>query len=102
MTIPNDRLLQTIDRRVNALGVSEPNISEYGQGEDQILVQLPGVEGMALSGRIAVYRGDITGGIELLRMAGPYAGTREEATDRTALLALLLHTPSCRRPGARA
>ena len=47
------------------------------------------VEGMALSGRIAVYRGDITGGIELLRMAGPYAGTREEATDRTALLALL-------------
>jgi tetratricopeptide (TPR) repeat protein len=47
------------------------------------------VEGMALNGRIAVFRGDITGGVELLRMAGPYAGTREEATDRTALLALL-------------
>lgn len=47
------------------------------------------VEGLALSGRIAVYRGDITGGVTLLRMAGPYAGTREEATDRTALLALL-------------
>jgi preprotein translocase subunit SecD len=38
-----DQALQTIDRRVNALGVAEPNIAEYGQGEDQILVQLPGV-----------------------------------------------------------
>ena len=38
-----EQALETIDRRVNALGVSEPNISEYGQGEDQILVQLPGV-----------------------------------------------------------
>jgi tetratricopeptide (TPR) repeat protein len=47
------------------------------------------VEGIALNGRLAVYRGDITGGVNLLRMAGPYAGTREEATDRTALLALL-------------
>lgn len=32
---------QTIDRRVNELGVAEPNIAE--QGTDQILVQLPGV-----------------------------------------------------------
>ena len=47
------------------------------------------VEGIALNGRIAVFRGDITGGVNLLRTAGPYAGTREEATDRTALLALL-------------
>jgi preprotein translocase subunit SecD len=38
-----DQALQTIDRRVNELGVSEPNIAEYGQGDDQILVQLPGV-----------------------------------------------------------
>jgi preprotein translocase subunit SecD len=38
-----DQALQTIDRRVNELGVAEPNIAEYGQGEDQILVQLPGV-----------------------------------------------------------
>jgi preprotein translocase subunit SecD len=34
---------QTIDRRVNDLGVAEPNISRYGQAGDQILVQLPGV-----------------------------------------------------------
>ena len=35
--------LDTIDRRVNELGVAEPNISRYGQTGDQILVQLPGV-----------------------------------------------------------
>ena len=47
------------------------------------------VEGMSLAGRIAIYRGDLAGGVARLRMAGPYAGTREEATERTALLALL-------------
>jgi preprotein translocase subunit SecD len=39
--------LQTIDRRVNELGVAEPNISRYGQSNDQILVQLPGVTDVA-------------------------------------------------------
>jgi preprotein translocase subunit SecD len=33
---------QTIERRVNELGVTEPSISQ--QGEDQLIVQLPGVE----------------------------------------------------------
>jgi preprotein translocase subunit SecD len=34
---------QTIERRVNELGVTEPSISEQGNQGDQILVQLPGV-----------------------------------------------------------
>jgi preprotein translocase subunit SecD len=34
---------QTIERRVNELGVTEPSISQQGQSGDQILVQLPGV-----------------------------------------------------------
>ncbi len=34
---------ETIDRRVNELGVAEPNISRYGNDGDQLLVQLPGV-----------------------------------------------------------
>jgi preprotein translocase subunit SecD len=34
---------ETIERRVNELGVTEPSISQEGQGGDQILVQLPGV-----------------------------------------------------------
>jgi preprotein translocase subunit SecD len=35
--------LQTIERRVNELGVAEPNISRYGSSQDQILVQMPGL-----------------------------------------------------------
>ena len=34
---------ETIDRRVNELGVAEPIISLYGQSNNEILVQLPGV-----------------------------------------------------------
>jgi len=39
---------ETLDRRINAYGVSEPNIQLFGGGEDgvekQIIVELPGVE----------------------------------------------------------
>jgi preprotein translocase subunit SecD len=37
----------TIERRVNELGVAEPNISRFGQTNDQLLVQLPGVSEVA-------------------------------------------------------
>jgi hypothetical protein len=47
------------------------------------------IEGLALSGRIRLYRGDIHGAIERFKAAGPFAGERDEATERTALLALL-------------
>ena len=47
------------------------------------------VEGLALRGRIRLYQGDISGAVELLKEAGPYAGDRAEATHRTTLLALL-------------
>jgi hypothetical protein len=36
-----------------------------------------------------LYRGDISGAVELFKAAGPYAGDRAEATHRTTLLALL-------------
>ncbi len=36
--------IETIRDRVDTLGVSEPVIQEYGLGNDQILVELPGVE----------------------------------------------------------
>ena len=39
--------LQTIERRVNELGAAEPLISRYGQANDQILVQLPGISDVA-------------------------------------------------------
>jgi preprotein translocase subunit SecD len=40
-----EQALQTIDRRVNALGVTEPTIAR--QQSDQLLVQLPGVADVA-------------------------------------------------------
>ncbi len=39
--------MQTIERRVNELGVTEPTISRYGEGGKQLLVQLPGVTDVA-------------------------------------------------------
>ncbi len=39
--------LQTVARRVNELGVSEPIVARHGAAGDQILVQLPGVEDVA-------------------------------------------------------
>jgi preprotein translocase subunit SecD len=36
--------IEALGDRVNALGVSEPVIQEYGLGDNQILVELPGVE----------------------------------------------------------
>ncbi len=47
------------------------------------------VDGLALSGQIRLYRGDIAGALQRFKAAGPYAGDRGEATRRTALLALL-------------
>jgi preprotein translocase subunit SecD len=46
-TIRNQALsqaMQTIDRRVNALGVAESSIAEYGQGDFELVMQLPGVD----------------------------------------------------------
>ena len=39
--------LQTIERRVDELGVAEPIVTPYGVGGYQILVQLPGVSNVA-------------------------------------------------------
>jgi hypothetical protein len=36
--------IEALGDRVNALGVSEPVIQEYGLGANQVLVELPGVE----------------------------------------------------------
>jgi tetratricopeptide (TPR) repeat protein len=47
------------------------------------------VDGLAVRGRVALLRGDLAAATELLTEAGPFAGTREEATRRAGLLALL-------------
>jgi tetratricopeptide (TPR) repeat protein len=47
------------------------------------------VEALALEGRFRLYAGDLKGVTELWKQAGPFAGTREEATERSLILALL-------------
>jgi tetratricopeptide (TPR) repeat protein len=47
------------------------------------------LEGFDMAGRIRLYQGDLPGAADLLRNAGPYAGTRQEANTRLVYLALL-------------
>jgi hypothetical protein len=56
---------------------------------DSAIARDNSVEGLALSGQIKLYRGDIGGAVEQFMAAGPYAGDRAQATHRTTLLALL-------------
>jgi thioredoxin-like negative regulator of GroEL len=56
---------------------------------DSAVARDSSIEGLALSGRIRLYRGDLRGAAELFQAAGPYAGDRSEATQRTAMLALI-------------
>ncbi|HEU5169621.1 MAG TPA: hypothetical protein VFU46_03735 [Gemmatimonadales bacterium] len=56
---------------------------------DSLLVADSTVDGLAVRGRIALLRGDLGTAVDRLTGAGPFAGSREEATARTMLLALL-------------
>jgi len=47
LTLRSDAIAQarqTIERRVNELGVAEPSIAQQGDTGDQVLVQLPGID----------------------------------------------------------
>ena len=56
---------------------------------DSTLAGDSSVDAAALRGWVALYRGDLKAGADLFRAAGPYAGDRSDATERTAMLALL-------------
>jgi tetratricopeptide (TPR) repeat protein len=47
------------------------------------------VEALALRGWVLLFRGDLKAATDAFRTAGPYAGDRDAATARTAMLALL-------------
>jgi tetratricopeptide (TPR) repeat protein len=51
------------------------------------------VAAIAQRGWIALYRGELRGASDAFRAAGPYAGDRAAATERTAILALLQQIP---------
>src|SRR5438876_10221401 len=62
---------QTIERRVNELGVTEPSIAQ--QGNDQIMVQLPGVTDVERAKQIMG-----SPGLLELKIVERVAGTKEE------------------------
>jgi preprotein translocase subunit SecD len=65
-----NQALETITRRINALGLTEPTIAFTGRGNDEILVQLPGV-GDPTAAKEVIQAG---GQLSLVRVAdGPFA-----------------------------
>ncbi|HVH10581.1 MAG TPA: hypothetical protein VM736_12365 [Gemmatimonadales bacterium] len=60
---------------------------------DRALQNDSSVGALALKGWIALYRGALTDAARLFDAAGPYAGDRHDATDRTLMLALFAHLP---------
>jgi preprotein translocase subunit SecD len=69
-----DTSIDTIRERVNTLGVSEPLIEKYGLGDNEILVQLPGVSDPGRVENII----QSTAKLEIHSVAGAY-GTVAEA-----------------------
>jgi tetratricopeptide (TPR) repeat protein len=61
---------------------------EITRGEG-LLASDSSVEALALRGRFRLYAGDLKGVADLWKQAGPFAGTREESTDRSAILAMI-------------
>ncbi len=59
-----DQALETIGRRINGLGLTEPTVAFTGRGEDEILVQLPG-EGDPTRAKAVIQAG---GQLELRRV----------------------------------
>jgi tetratricopeptide (TPR) repeat protein len=56
------------------------------------------VEALALRGWVSLYRGDLKAATDAFRSAGPYAGDRDAATARTAMLALLEQLDATQSP----
>jgi preprotein translocase subunit SecD len=71
---------QTIERRVNELGVAEPLIAQQGTQQDHLLVQLPGVTDVDRAKSVI----QSTAQLELKLVEGGPAPTRESLLQATA------------------
>src|SRR5437773_549249 len=65
---------------------------------DSVLLPDSSVDALALRGWVALYSGDMKEAQEMFRAAGPYAGDRRDATERSGVLALLQQLPGDRFP----
>jgi preprotein translocase subunit SecD len=78
-----NQALETITRRINALGLTEPTIAFTGRGDDEILVQLPGV-GDPTAAKEVIQAG---GQLQLVRVAdGPFASEAEALAQHGGVL----------------
>lgn len=78
-----NQTLETITRRINALGLTEPTIAFTGRGDDEILVQLPGV-GDPTAAKEVIRAG---GQLQLVRVAdGPYSSEAEALAQHGGVL----------------
>jgi preprotein translocase subunit SecD len=75
--------IETIRRRIDALGLTEPTIAQTGAQDDQILVELPG-EGDPTRAKAVIQAG---GQLELRRVIdGPYASEAEALAQHGGIL----------------
>jgi preprotein translocase subunit SecD len=75
--------IETINNRINSLGVSEPTIQEHGLGQYQILVQLPGIDDPARVKDIM----QSTAMLEIKQvMGGPYPSEDAARQDKGGIL----------------
>jgi tetratricopeptide (TPR) repeat protein len=83
-TLPSDEYLD-LRRRIAMGWIRAGNLGRA----DSMVGADSSIDGLALHGRIRLYRGELSAATEAFKAAGPYAGDRSEATRRTLLLALL-------------
>ncbi|MGH9703411.1 MAG: protein translocase subunit SecD [Candidatus Acidiferrales bacterium] len=79
-----EQSLETIERRINGLGLTEPTVAFTGRGENEILVQLPG-EGDPSRAKAVIQAG---GQLQLQLVLGdhPYASEAEALADHGGVL----------------
>jgi len=76
-----DQSIETIRDRVDKLGVSEPVIQKYGLGDNQILVELPGIEDLDRVRDII----QSTSRLEVHEVEGGQAGAAGYASEQEAV-----------------
>ncbi len=81
--------LETIERRINALGLTEPTIQLHGRKDNEILVQLPG-EGDPTRAKQVIQAG---GQLELRLVEDP----NPYASETAALLRMAAFCPQARK-----
>ena len=92
--LASDRRLSADDRAGLSRRLARARLSAGDvNGAETVLARDSSVEGLAVAGWIALYRGRLKRAQELFQAAGPYAGDRGDATERTAMLALLQQVP---------